>query len=59
MKADSKSGNNARVLVRFALSQVPAGCSVTSRRKMYASSHKSGRAENGGGNPPQLVVTFG
>jgi CSLREA domain-containing protein len=44
VKVDSKSGNNARVLVRFALPQVPAGCTITAAKlEMYASSHKSGR----------------
>ncbi len=44
VKMDSKSGNNARALVRFALPTLPAGCSVTSATlKLYAGSHKTGR----------------
>lgn len=44
LKVDSKSGNNARALVRFALPTLPAGCSVTSATlKLYAGSHKTGR----------------
>jgi hypothetical protein len=44
LKVDSKSGNNARALVRFALPAVPEGCSVTQASlKLYASSYKSGR----------------
>lgn len=44
LKVDSKSGDNARALVRFALPTLPAGCSVTSATlTLYAASHKSGR----------------
>jgi hypothetical protein len=44
LKVDSKSGANARAVVRFALPQVPAGCKVTDARlRLYASSFKPGR----------------
>jgi hypothetical protein len=44
IKVDSKSGANARVLVRFALPATPSGCTVTSAKlRMYAGSHKDGR----------------
>ena len=44
IKVDSKSGANARVLVRFALPAIPAGCRITSATlRMYADSYKTGR----------------
>ena len=44
LKVDSKSGANARALVRFTLPAVPAGCRVTDAKlRLYASSHKTGR----------------
>jgi large repetitive protein len=44
LKVDSKSGGNARALVRFGLPQIPAGCQVTSAKlRMYSASYKSGR----------------
>jgi CSLREA domain-containing protein len=44
LKVDSKSGNNARALVRFALPTLPAGCSVTGATlRLHSSSHKDGR----------------
>jgi hypothetical protein len=47
LKLDSKSGGNARVLVRFALPVIPTGCQVTSAKlRLYSSSYKSGRTLN-------------
>ncbi|MEE6263817.1 right-handed parallel beta-helix repeat-containing protein [Plantactinospora sonchi] len=44
IKVDSKSGNNARVLVRFNLPAIPSGCQVTSARlRLHAGSYKTGR----------------
>jgi large repetitive protein len=44
LKVDSKSGANARALVRFALPAIPAGCRVTAAQlRLYAASHKAGR----------------
>jgi hypothetical protein len=44
LKVDSKSGDNARALVRFALPQIPAGCQVTGATlRLYAASYKEGR----------------
>jgi hypothetical protein len=44
LKVDSKSGNNARALVRFNLPSIPAGCDVvTAKLRLYASSYKDGR----------------
>ena len=47
LKVDSKSGANARALVRFALPTIPNGCQVTSvRLRLHAASYKSGRTLN-------------
>ncbi|HWM11803.1 MAG TPA: DNRLRE domain-containing protein, partial [Solirubrobacteraceae bacterium] len=44
LKVDTKSGANARGLVRFNLPTVPAGCTVTNARlRLYATSYKTGR----------------
>jgi CSLREA domain-containing protein len=44
IKVDSKAGGNARVLVRFNLPTIPAGCNVMSARlRLYASSYQAGR----------------
>jgi large repetitive protein len=44
LKLDSKSGGNARALVRFNLPTIPAGCDVvTAKLRLYASSYKDGR----------------
>jgi hypothetical protein len=44
LKVDSKSGGNARALVRFALPALPARCQVVSvKLRMHASSVKDGR----------------
>jgi hypothetical protein len=44
LKVDSKSGGNARALVRFDLPSVPAGCDVVSAKlRLYAASYKDGR----------------
>jgi parallel beta-helix repeat protein len=44
IKVDTKSGANARALVRFALPAIPSGCQVTSAQlRLYASSYKTGR----------------
>jgi parallel beta-helix repeat protein len=44
LKVDSKARGNARVLVRFALPAIPAGCRVTGATlRMYASSYKANR----------------
>ena len=44
IKVDTKSGANARVLVRFALPAIPSGCQVVSARlRLYAASYKTGR----------------
>ena len=44
IKVDSKSGSNARALVRFSLPAVPSGCAVTGARlRMYAGSYKAER----------------
>ena len=44
LKLDSKSGSNARALVRFNLPTLPAGCDVVSAKlRLYASSYKDGR----------------
>ena len=44
LKVDSKSGGNARALVRFNLPAIPAGCEVASATlRLYASSYKDGR----------------
>jgi hypothetical protein len=44
LKVDTKSGGNARAIVRFALPSVPAGCQVTrSQLRLYAGSYKTGR----------------
>ena len=44
LKLDSKSGSNARALVRFNLPAIPAGCDVvTARLRLYAASYKDGR----------------
>jgi parallel beta-helix repeat protein len=44
LKVDTKSGANARALVRFALPAAPANCQVTGAQlRLYASSTKPGR----------------
>jgi CSLREA domain-containing protein len=44
IKVDTKSGANARVLLRFALPAIPSGCQVVSARlRLYAASYKTGR----------------
>jgi hypothetical protein len=44
IKVDTKSGANARSLVRFALPAIPSGCQViTAKLRLYASSYKDGR----------------
>ena len=44
IKVDSKSGNNARVLVRFNLPAIPAGCRVTDvQLRMWAGGAVGGR----------------
>ena len=44
LKVDTKSGANARALVRFALPAIPAGCRVVDAKlRLYASSYKEGR----------------
>jgi large repetitive protein len=44
LKVDTKSGGNARALVRFALPAIPAGCSVTGATlRLYSGSYKEGR----------------
>jgi hypothetical protein len=44
LKVDSKSGSNARALVKFNLPTIPAGCDVVSAKlRLYASSYKDGR----------------
>ncbi|HEV2902653.1 MAG TPA: DNRLRE domain-containing protein, partial [Gaiellaceae bacterium] len=44
LKVDSKSGGNARALVRFNLPTLPAGCDVvTAKLRLYAASYKDGR----------------
>jgi hypothetical protein len=44
LKVDTKSGGNARALVRFGLPALPAGCQVVSAQlRLYAGSYKTGR----------------
>jgi hypothetical protein len=44
IKVDTKSGANARALVRFPLPAITAGCTVQSARlRLYAGSYKTGR----------------
>jgi parallel beta-helix repeat protein len=44
LKVDSKAGDNARALVRFALPAIPSGCQVVDAQlRLYASSYKPGR----------------
>jgi hypothetical protein len=44
LKVDSKSGANARALVRFMLPATPAGCQVVNAQlRLYAGSYKTGR----------------
>ena len=44
LKVDSKSGANARALVRFSLPAIPAGCQVVDAKlRLYAGSYKTGR----------------
>jgi hypothetical protein len=44
LKVDTKSGANARAMVRFNLPDIPAGCQITDAKlRLYASSYKSGR----------------
>jgi large repetitive protein len=44
LKVDSKSGTNARALVRFNLPTIPAGCQITGATlRMYSSSYKENR----------------
>ena len=44
LKVDTKSGGNARALVRFALPAIPAGCTVKSATlRLYSGSYKEGR----------------
>jgi hypothetical protein len=44
LKLDSKSGGNARALVRFDLPTLPAGCDVVrATLRLYAASYKDGR----------------
>ena len=44
LKVDSKSGANARALVRFNLPAIPAGCQITSAKlRLYSPSFKEGR----------------
>jgi large repetitive protein len=44
LKVDTKSGGNARALVRFNLPAIPSGCQVTDAKlRLYASSYKTGR----------------
>jgi large repetitive protein len=63
MKVDSKSGDNARVLVHFNLPQTPAGCSVTDvKLRLYASSYKENRTLQAfrlNGNWTETGVTWG
>jgi hypothetical protein len=63
LKVDSKSGDNARALVRFNLPQIPAGCSVTNvKLRLYASSYKENRTLQAfrlNGNWTETGVTWG
>jgi large repetitive protein len=44
LKVDSKSGGNARALVRFALPEIPTGCVLKSATlRLYSASFKEGR----------------
>ena len=44
LKVDTKSGGNARALVRFALPAIPTGCRVTGATlRLYSASYKEGR----------------
>ena len=44
LKVDTKSGANARAVVRFNLPEVPAGCQITDAKlRLYATSYKAGR----------------
>ncbi|WP_432937985.1 right-handed parallel beta-helix repeat-containing protein [Kribbella sp. CA-253562] len=44
LKVDTKSGANARAMVRFNLPAVPPGCSITDAKlRLYATSYKAGR----------------
>jgi hypothetical protein len=44
LKVDTKSGANARALVRFSLPTIPAGCQVVDAKlRLYAGSYKTGR----------------
>jgi hypothetical protein len=44
LKVDSKSGGNARALVRFALPAIPAGCQIKGATlRLYSPSYKEGR----------------
>ncbi|MEO3924804.1 right-handed parallel beta-helix repeat-containing protein [Micromonosporaceae bacterium B7E4] len=44
IKVDSKSGGNARVLVRFNLPAIPSGCQVTDAKlRLWSGSYKTGR----------------
>ena len=44
LKVDTKSGGNARALVRFALPAIPAGCTVKSATlRLYSGSYKENR----------------
>ena len=45
LKVDSKSGGNARALVRFALPPAPGGCQLkTATLRLYSGSYKEGRS---------------
>jgi large repetitive protein len=44
LKVDSKSGGNARAMVRFNLPTIPAGCQITGAMlRLYSGSYKEGR----------------
>jgi hypothetical protein len=44
IKVDTKAGSNARVLVRFTLPSIPAGCGIVDAElRLYAGSYKTGR----------------
>ena len=62
LKLASKSGDNARVLVRFNLPTVPAGCSVTNvKLRMYAASYQANRTLQAfrlNGNWTETAVTW-
>ena len=62
LKVDTKSGADARLVIRFALPSLPSGCRVADAKlHLYASSYKTGRTLNAlrlGGSWTEGAITW-